>query len=118
MSNLIMSDWKRKKKRVFTSVTVLSVPEGLFYVASQECRRIAYTQHAVTSRGRWDDLRKLFRALLCTKIVLVRLKRQEGMAFVCALILQHRQGQPNVMQNILWRAMKPAGLSGGCPSPW
>lgn len=115
ISNLIMSD--RKKKRVFTSMTVLSVPEGLFYVASEECRRIAYIQCGMTSRGRWDDLKKLFRALLCTKIVLVRVKRQEGMAFVCALILQPRQGQPNVMQNILWRAMKPEGLSCGCPSP-
>lgn len=52
-------------------------------------------------RVRWGDLRKLLPALVCTKIVLARLKRQEGTAFACTFILpRHREGQPNVMQNV------------------
>lgn len=63
------------------------------------------------TQGRWGDLRKLLPALPCTKIVLARLKRQEGMAFVCTLILQHHgQGQPNVLQKRPPKSCETRGL--------
>lgn len=42
------------------------------------------------SREDGGDFRKLLPALVCTRIVLARLKSQEGMAFACTLVSQRR----------------------------